>query len=50
MLDQNSIYTQGLGVFYKEEFNTLGELWRHYWRSLSGKKEDNDTRPVDEKP
>jgi len=40
MLTQNSAYTQGFGVFYKEEFNTIGELWRRYWKSISGKKEE----------
>jgi len=42
-------YTQGLGVSYKEEFNTLGELWRRYWRSISGNKEEK-SRPVVQKP
>ncbi len=42
-----SPYTQGLGVTYKEEFNTLGELWRRYWRAITGtrKKEDNLPAP-----
>jgi hypothetical protein len=39
MLYEN-LYTQGFGVFYKEEFNTLGELWRQYLRSVVGKKEE----------
>jgi hypothetical protein len=44
-------YTQGLGVTYKEEFNTAGELWRRYWRALTGtrKKEANIPAP-EEKP
>ena len=33
-------YTQGFGVFYKEEFSTLGELWRRYLKSIFGKKEE----------
>jgi hypothetical protein len=49
MLYENAPYTQGFGVFYKEEFNTLGELWRHYWRSFSGIKEKEITVPVPEK-
>ncbi|HLO58716.1 MAG TPA: translocation/assembly module TamB domain-containing protein [Bacteroidales bacterium] len=47
-LTQNSTYTQGLGITYKEDFNTLGELLRR----LFGKKEESP-EPVDtdnEKP
>jgi hypothetical protein len=43
-------YTQGLGVFYKEEFNSLDELWRHYWRSITGKREKETRLPEPEKP
>lgn len=41
-------YTQGFGVFYKEEFNTVGELWRRYLRSVFGKKEEQPV--VSEEP
>ncbi len=41
-------YTQGFGVFYKEEFNTVGELWRRYLRSVFGKKEEEPA--VSEEP
>jgi hypothetical protein len=41
-------YTQGFGVFYKEEFNTLGELWRRYWRSIGGKKDEKEAPVVQE--
>ncbi|NJK86989.1 MAG: hypothetical protein HC906_14430 [Bacteroidales bacterium] len=34
-------YTQGVGFVYKEEFNTLGELWRRYWNSFN-KVEDKE--------
>lgn len=36
LYEDQSAYTQGLGVTYKEEFNTFGELLRR----LFGKKED----------
>jgi hypothetical protein len=39
-------YTQGLGVTYKEEFNTVGELWRRYWRALTGTRKKDATVPV----
>jgi len=41
-------YTQGFGVFYKEEFNTVGELWRRYLKSIFGKKEEEPA--VSEEP
>lgn len=41
----DNLYTQGLGVFYKEEFSTLGELWRRYIQSIFGKKEEEPAIP-----
>jgi hypothetical protein len=46
LLNENSPYTQGLGFTYREEFNTLPELLKRYWRSVSGKKEEN-VKPVE---
>ncbi len=46
MLYENSSYTQGFGIFYKEEFNNIGELFRRYWQALTGKKEDEVTEPT----
>jgi hypothetical protein len=37
-LSNQSPYTQGVGVFYKEEFNTVGGLINRYWAALTGKK------------
>ena len=31
LLQLNSPYTQGIGLFYREDFDTLGELWRKYF-------------------
>ena len=31
LLQLNSPYTQGIGFFYREEFDTVGELWRKYF-------------------
>ena len=42
ILIDNSPYTQGLGFFYKEEFNTVKELLQRYWRAIAGKKEEKD--------
>ncbi|MBN1597691.1 MAG: translocation/assembly module TamB [Bacteroidales bacterium] len=38
ILNNNSPVTSGLGVFYREDFNTFGELMNKYWAVLSGKK------------
>jgi hypothetical protein len=38
-------YTQGLGIFYREDFDTLGELWRDYLRAVFGKKEEEPVVP-----
>ncbi|MBL7931560.1 MAG: translocation/assembly module TamB domain-containing protein, partial [Bacteroidia bacterium] len=31
-------YTQGVGFFYREEFETFGELYRRYLKKITGKK------------
>lgn len=31
LLQLNSPYTQGIGFFYREDFDTIGELWRRYF-------------------
>lgn len=31
-------YTQGVGIFYREEFDTVSELFKRYWDVISGKK------------
>lgn len=33
LLQNTSPYTQGVGLFYREEFDTIGELWRRYFGS-----------------
>lgn len=35
---QKGPYTQGLGVFYREEFETIGELYRRYLHKTKKKK------------
>ncbi len=44
----NGAYTQGVGIFYREEFNTIGELYKQYLQTIkgwkgSGKKEEEVT-------
>jgi hypothetical protein len=45
MLYENSSYTQGFGFSYKEEFSSIGELWRRYFRPVFGKKKE-EIKPV----
>lgn len=34
----NGAYTQGVGIFYREEFNTIGELYKQYLQTIKGWK------------
>lgn len=43
-----SPYTQGIGISYKEDFNSFGELVRRYWNGVFAKKEE-DIKPKEEK-
>lgn len=40
LIYEESPYTQGVGIFYREEFNTFSGLMKHFWNKLTGKKED----------
>lgn len=50
LLNENSTYTQGLGFTYKEEFDTVGELWRRYLRAVFAKKEEEIQPPASKEP
>jgi len=39
---QVSPYTQGIGLFYREEFDTFTQLMRKYWRLITFRKEDEE--------
>ncbi|UCH15052.1 MAG: translocation/assembly module TamB domain-containing protein, partial [Bacteroidales bacterium] len=41
LLTEVSPYTQGVGVVFKEEFNSVGELWKRYLHAIFGKKNKN---------
>ena len=43
LIYEESPYTQGVGIFYREEFNTFSGLMRRFWNKLTGKKEDEIT-------
>lgn len=40
LIYEDSPYTQGVGIFYREEFNTFPELFHRFWNKLTGKKEE----------
>lgn len=41
LLQTYSPYTQGVGLFYREEFDTFGDLWRKYFsKDSKGRKEE----------
>jgi hypothetical protein len=42
MINDTSPYTQGLGLFYKEDFDSFGELLRRYWKSVFTRKQEEE--------
>ncbi len=41
LLYENAPYTQGVGVFYREEFNSFSELLNKFWNRFRRKKEND---------
>ncbi|MGB3947085.1 MAG: translocation/assembly module TamB domain-containing protein [Bacteroidia bacterium] len=39
-------YTQGVGVFYREEFNSIGELVTKYWNGVFRRKRKENTKEI----
>lgn len=53
LVTDNSPYTQGVGVFYREEFNTLGDLYRRYTSKLKrnkNKEKEKSAPPPEPQP
>jgi hypothetical protein len=40
---QISPYTQGIGLFYREEFDSFDELMKRYWRTITFQKPEDET-------
>lgn len=40
----SSPYTQGIGLFYREEFYSIGELFRRYWNAVLNNREEEEER------
>jgi hypothetical protein len=47
----NAPYIQGVGVFYREEFNTIGELYKQYLQTIHGwKGKKKDPKEIEPNP
>lgn len=42
ILYENAPYTQGVGIFYREEFNSFSELLDQFWNNFSSTKKDKE--------
>jgi hypothetical protein len=40
-------YTQGLGIFYMEEFSSFRELMNKYWSFITGKRKKKQPKEKD---
>jgi len=40
LIYENAPYTQGVGIFYREEFNSFSELLRNFWHKFGKNKKD----------
>jgi hypothetical protein len=47
-ISEISDYKQGIGISYKEDFNSFGELFKKYWNGIFIKKEE-ELKPKEEK-
>lgn len=48
-LEQNqSTHTTGVGILYREDFNTFGELWDRFKNMFKSKPKEKESEPVDE--
>lgn len=41
LIYENAPYTQGVGIFYREEFGSFSELMNKFWNKISRKKDDD---------
>ncbi len=48
LIIEQAPYTQGIGLLYREEFSTFGELMRKYYQKIFGKKKNQPVKqPAD---
>ena len=46
-LYKSSLYTQGVGFVYREDFNTFGELGRRFWKKLTRADKRDDKKKAE---
>ncbi len=46
IVNDTNPYTQGVGLFYKEDFDSFGELLRRYWKSVFTRKREEENKGV----
>lgn len=46
--NQNTSYTTGVGIFFREEFNSFGALVKGYWRKIFKSKEQKEQKKKSE--
>lgn len=44
LLYEDAPYTQGVGIFYREEFNSFSELLNNFWNKISKRNKDNNNQ------
>jgi len=49
LLQLNSPYTQGVGLFYREDFNSFSEIWRKYFGKDKTEKEQEEEQEEQKK-
>jgi hypothetical protein len=42
--ENNSLYTQGVGLYYREDFDTFNELLSRYWKAISFKNDKDSSK------
>jgi len=48
-LYETAPYTNGIGIFYREEFSSWDKLFQSYWEKIAGKKEEEPAVKKEEK-
>lgn len=44
LLYEDAPYTQGVGIFYREEFNSFSELLNNFWNKISRRNKDDNNQ------
>lgn len=44
IINDTAPYTQGLGLFYKEDFDSFSKLLQQYWKSVFTRKKEDEIK------